>query len=311
MAKPHSEQQSLVIGYGLVLLGALGFSAKAIVIKLAYQAHPQADALTILALRMMFALPFFVVVALWQQKTAAATPLSKRQRLDMVVLGLIGYYIASYLDFMGLMYIPAGLERVLIFLYPTFVVLFSAMYYRRRIPARVAVALSLSYIGTLLVFIEHLNLVASGLLLGSGLVLSSAVIFSWFVIASGVMTQRIGSARFTAYTMIVACIATLVHFSYRQGGFHGVMPFPPFAGWERVYGLALFMAIFSTVLPAFLMNAGIRRIGAGSASIISTTGPIATLVLAYVFLDEAITLMQLSGTLFVLAGVYVVGRIKP
>lgn len=310
MANTQSEQHALIIGYGLVLLGALGFSAKAILIKLAYQAHPQADALTLLALRMMFALPFFVVAALWQQKTAAAKPLSKRQGLEVVALGLIGYYIASYLDFLGLQFISAGLERVLIFLYPTFVVLFSALYYRRRIPARVAVALVLSYIGTLLVFIEHLSLATSGLLFGSFLVLSSAVIFSWFVMGSGVMTQRIGSARFTAYTMMVASCATLVHFSCRQGVLQGIMPFPPIAGWERVYGLAFLMAVFSTVLPAFLMNAGIRRIGAGSASIISTTGPIATLVLAYVFLNEAITAMQLAGTAFVLAGVYVVGRIK-
>jgi len=286
-----------------VLLGALGFSAKAIIIKLAYAANGEVDAITLMALRMLFALPFFLLVAAWRNKKSPALPLDKKQWGVVTILGLMGYYIASYLDFIGLQYISAGLERVIIFLYPTFVVLFSAAVYRRRITARVGLALGLSYTGTMLVFIEHLSTASSCLVLGSGLVLGSAVIFSWFVMGSGVMTQRIGSARFTAYTMTVASVATLVHFALRHGAALTGLPI-------NVYSLALIMAVFSTVLPAFFMNAGIRRIGAGSASIISTTGPIATLVLAYMLLGEAITPIQLAGTFFVLAGVYVVSRVK-
>lgn len=309
------EQRNLVIGYGLVLLGALGFSAKSIIIKLAYAANAEVDAITLLTLRMLFALPFFLLVAVWRNKKTPSLPLDKKQWGMVIVLGLMGYYIASYLDFLGLQYISAGLERVIIFLYPTFVVLFSAIFYKRRITVRVSIALSLSYAGTLLVFIEHLTIASSGLLLGSGFVLSSAIIFSWFVMGSGVMTQRIGSARFTAYTMTVACIATLTHFALlHAAALHAAalaqLPSLPYDGWKRVYSLAFIMAVFSTVLPAFFMNAGIRRIGAGSASIISTTGPIATLVLAYMLLGEAITPIQLAGTFFVLAGVYVVSRVK-
>ena len=310
LTKPPVEQRNLVIGYGLVLLGALGFSAKAIIVKLAYAANAEVDAITLMALRMLFALPFFLLVAVWRNKKSPSLPLDKKQWGEVIVLGLMGYYIASYLDFIGLQYISAGLERVIIFLYPTFVVLFSALVYRRRITARVGIALGLSYIGTMLVFIEQLTIASSALLLGSGFVLSSAIIFSWFVMGSGVMTQRIGSARFTAYTMTVACFATLVHFACLHVAAFTKLPSLPYAGWERVYSLALIMAVFSTVLPAFFMNAGIRRIGAGSASIISTTGPIATLVLAYLFLGEAITPVQLAGTFFVLAGVYVVSRAK-
>ena len=310
LTKAPRDQRNLVIGYGLVLLGALGFSAKAIIIKLAYAANGEVDAITLMALRMLFALPFFLLVAVWHNKKSPALPLDKKQWGVVIVLGLMGYYIASYLDFLGLQYISAGLERVIIFLYPTFVVLFSAVVYRRRITARVGIALGLSYAGTMLVFIEHMSIVSSSLLLGSGLVLSSAIIFSWFVMGSGVMTQRIGSARFTAYTMTVASVATLVHFAFWHGAAIIRLPSFPYAGWERVYSLALIMAVFSTVLPAFFMNAGIRRIGAGSASIISTTGPIATLVMAYMLLGEAITLIQLAGTFFVLAGVYVVSRVK-
>jgi drug/metabolite transporter (DMT)-like permease len=310
LTKAPAEQRNLVIGYGLVLLGALGFSAKAIIIKLAYAANGEVDAITLMALRMLFALPFFLLVAVWHNKKYPALPLDKKQWGVIIVLGLMGYYIASYLDFIGLQYISAGLERVIIFLYPTFVVLFSAVVYRRRITARVGIALGLSYIGTMLVFIEHLSIASSGLLLGSCLVLGSAIIFSWFVMGSGIMTQRIGSARFTAYTMTVASVATLVHFAFQHGAALTRLPSLQYAAWERVYSLALIMAVFSTVLPAFFMNAGIRKIGAGSASIISTTGPIATLVLAYMLLGEAITLIQLVGTFFVLAGVYVVSRVK-
>lgn len=311
MRKQHSvEQRNLVIGFALVLLGALGFSAKAILVKLAYAANPEVDAIFLMALRMLFALPFFLLVAVWHNKKTQALPLDKKQWGVVIVLGLMGYYLASYLDFIGLQYISAGLERVIIFLYPTFVVLFSALVYRRKITARVGIALGLSYIGTLLVFIEHLSVASSGLLLGSGFVLGSAVIFAWFVMGSGVMTLRIGSARFTAYTMTVASVATLVHFVVQHGDNFSRLLSLPYSEWQRVYYLALLMAIFSTVLPAFFMNAGIRRIGAGSAAIISTTGPIVTLVLAYLLLDEAITSLQLMGTLFVLAGVYVVGRVK-
>lgn len=310
LIKAHSEQRNLVIGYSLVLLGALGFSAKAIIIKLAYAANAEVDAITLMALRMLFALPFFLLVAVWHNKKSRALPLDIKQWGVIIILGLMGYYIASYLDFLGLQFISAGLERVIIFLYPTFVVLFSAVVYRRRITAPVGIALGLSYIGTLLVFVEHLTIASSGLLLGSGLVLGSAIIFSWFVMGSGIMTQRIGSSRFTAYTMTVASVATLAHFALLHAAALTRLSSLPYAGWERVYSLAFIMAVFSTVLPAFFMNAGIRRIGAGSASIISTTGPIATLFMAYMLLGEAITPIQLAGTFFVLAGVYVVSRAK-
>jgi drug/metabolite transporter (DMT)-like permease len=310
LTKAPTEQRNLVVGYSLVLLGALGFSAKAIIIKLAYAANGGVDAITLMALRMLFALPFFLLVAIWHNKKSPALPLDKKQWGVVIVLGLMGYYIASYLDFLGLQFISAGLERVVIFLYPTFVVLFSAIIYKRQITARVGIALGLSYAGTMLVFIEHMTIASSGLLLGSGLVLGSAIIFSWFVMGSGVMTQRIGSARFTAYTMTVASVATLVHFALLHASALTRLSSLPYAGWQRVYILALIMAVFSTVLPAFFMNAGIRRIGAGSASIISTTGPIATLVLAHMLLGEVITPIQLAGTFFVLAGVYVVSRVK-
>ncbi|WP_019866030.1 DMT family transporter [Methylovulum miyakonense] len=296
-----AEQRNQMTGFALVLLGAFGFSAKAILIKLAYAADVQIDAITLMALRMLFSLPFFLVVAFWNNAASVAAPMTGRQWLLAIALGLTGYYIASYLDFLGLQTISAGLERVILFLYPTFVVLLSALFHKRKISLRVGLALVLSYTGMLLVFMEQLSLASANILLGSALVLASAVTFAIFTMGSGVMTHSIGSTRFTAYTMTVASMATLAHFGLRHGTEIKHLS-------TGVYVLALVMAVFSTVLPSFFMNAGIRRIGASSASIISTTGPIATLALAFFILDEAITGTQLAGTFLVLAGVYVVSK---
>jgi len=297
------DKRNYAIGLGLVLLGALGFSIKSILIKMAYAASPGIDAITLLALRMLFALPFFITAALFHNLKARPPALSKQEGLFVTLLGLDGYYLASYLDFASLQYIAAGLERVILFLYPTFVVLFSAVLFRRKITAPVLLALLLSYGGLVLVFLDHLAAASPNLWFGSALVLGSALVFAVFTMGSGVMVHRIGSVRFTAYTMTAAGIATLTHFALRHGG--TLTGFP-----ADVYGLALLITVFSTVLPAFSMNAGIRRIGADFAAIISTTGPIATLIFAYFLLDESISALQLGGTALVLSGVYVLGKSK-
>ena len=298
-------QRQRLIGCALVLLGASGFSTKAVLIKLAYAADGQLDAITLLALRMLFSLPLFLLAVIWNQRKSTEPPLDKKQWAIVITLGLMGYYIASYLDFLGLQTISAGLERLIIFSYPTFVVLFSAIIYRRAITASVIIALGLSYIGILLVFIESLSLASSNIVLGSVFVLSSAIIFSFFVIGSGVMVHRIGSARFTAYTMTVASLATLLHFAFHHDLATTISTIP-----LEVYGLSLIMAIFATVLPSFLMNNGIKKVGASSAAILSSVGPIITLALANKLLQETITDTQLLGTFFVLAGGLVVGRMK-
>jgi len=292
MTKTSLHQRDSIIGFCLVLLGALGFAAKAIFVKLTYAVSGEVDAITLMALRMTFSLPFFLLVAVWSNKKSAAEPLDRKQWAVIVILGLMGYYIASYLDF------------VILFMYPTFVVLFSALAHKRKITAQTAIALALSYSGLLLVFIEHLSLESSHVWLGSGMVLSSAIVFACFTMGSGVMTHRIGSARFTAYTMTVAVVATLVHFAVQYGVTLDSLPALPDAEWERVCSLAFIMAIVSTVLPAFFMNAGIRQVGAGTASIISMAGPVITLGLAYLLLDEAVTVLQLVGVFIVLAGIY-------
>jgi drug/metabolite transporter (DMT)-like permease len=302
------NNQQVIFGYLFVLLGAFGFSAKAVLVKLAYTYSYQLDAITLMVLRMAISLPFFLAVAVWSANDSArindAQRLSGQDWLMIFGLGLLGYYIASFLDFAGLQYISASLERLILFLYPTMVVLFTAALQRRAINRHQALALALSYAGMILVFVDNMaSIASSGLLLGSALVLSSAVAYAFFLMGSGMMVKRIGSTRFTAYSMTVACLATGLHFVIQHGSEMLSLP-------ANVYWLALIMAIFSTVLPAFLMNAGIRRIGAGSASIISSAGPIATLGLAFLLLGEALTLAQLAGTALVLVGVYVISRAK-
>ena len=304
---PPNNRQA-IIGCLFVLLGAFGFSAKAVLIKLAYDYSHQLDVITLMVLRMAISLPFFLVVALWpvnnSTKAEDAQRLNRQDWLMIFGLGILGYYVASYLDFAGLQYISAGLERLILFLYPTFVVLFTAALQRRAINRHQALALALSYAGMILVFVDNrAEMASSGLLLGSALVLASAIAFAFFLMGSGMMVKRIGSTRFTAYSMTVACLATGLHFVIQHGVKLLNLP-------ANVYWLALIMAIFSTVLPAFLMNAGISRIGAGSASIISSIGPIGTLALAFLLLNETLTAAQLAGTALVLIGVYVVSRAK-
>ncbi len=304
LTRPLANNKSqLLIGGAFVLIAALGFSAKAVIIKLVYLGSPHVDAITLMALRMVMALPVFLLTAFWQGRKNQGNALRGKDWLGILILGAVGYYWSSLLDFTGLQLISAGLERVILFLYPTFVILFSAMIFRQFISLRVWVALVISYSGMLVVFFENMQMDSVNVIKGSVLVFLSAISFALFLIGSGVMIKRIGSARFTAMSMTVACLATLVHFSISHDLKALNLP-------EEIYVLAILMAAFSTILPAFLMNAGIRRIGSGTASIISSTGPIGTLFLAWFFLQEAISWAQIGGTFLVLTGVYIASQAK-
>lgn len=297
------KNQHLFVGSSFVLIAALGFSAKAVIIKLAYSYSNQVDAITLMALRMLIALPVFLWIAFLHRYRNHNQAVTVKDWLGIMILGGLGYYLASYLDFTGLQFISAGLERVILFLYPTFVVLFSALIFRRQLTLRETMALLLCYAGMLWVFLENIQYGSRDIFKGSVLVLFSAISFALFIMGSGIIINRIGSTRFTALSMSIACFATLIHFTVTHD--LKLLNLP-----KQVYGLALLMAVFSTVLPAFLMNAGISRIGSGTASIISSAGPIGTLLLAYIFLDESLTLPQIIGTFLVLTGVYVASKAK-
>lgn len=294
---PLTDRSSL-LGFCLAALAAIGFSAKAILAKLVY--FEPVDAVTLLALRMLFATPFFLLVAF--RHIGSATPLRGKDWLSILVLGLLGYYLSSLFDFIGLETISAGLERLILFLYPTMVVLLSAVLLGKAFGAKEAVALALSYAGIGVVFMHEVRIDSPQVLKGAGFVFASTLTYSAYLIGTGEALARIGVARFTALAMLVACTATLLQF---------VLTHPPQSLLllsTRVYQLSALMAIVSTVLPVFMLSASIRLIGSSRAALIGSIGPVATLFMAAALLDEAMTPQQMAGAALVMAGVLSLSR---
>lgn len=282
-------------GVALVVFSAIAFSAKAVIIKLAYR-HG-VDAVTLLALRMAMSAPFFVAIAWWASRGEGAAPLAPADWRAVVFLGIVGYYLASLFDFLGLQYITAALERLVLFLYPTFVVLISAAFYGRSITGRDLAALALSYTGIALVFANDLATRQENVLLGAFWVALSAICYAVYLIGNGRMVRKMGSVLFASLASVVSCVAVLAHFFVvREAPLLWTQPLP-------VYGLTFLMAIASTVLPVIAMSMGIRLIGSSHASMLGTVGPVATIFLGFAFLDEPITAIQLAGAALVMTGV--------
>lgn len=295
-----SPPPSARLGLVFAVCGALGFSFKAILVKLAYR-HG-VDAETLLALRMAFSLPFFLVMGAVATRSAAI-PLTGRDWRWMAGLGFFGYYLASYLDFLGLAYISAALERLILFLYPTIVIVVSALVLGKPISRRMVGALALSYLGIGLAVGHDLKIAGetADVVLGCVLVFGSAVSYALYLMGNGQVVGRLGSARVTAFASTFACAFSLAQFGLMRPLEALVQPWP-------VYGLALAMALFSTVGPVWLVSEAIRRLGAGPVSLTGTLGPVITLFLGWMILGEAIGLAQMAGTAMVIAGVLVMAR---
>jgi drug/metabolite transporter (DMT)-like permease len=246
---------------------------------------------------MLFSAPLFVLVALWAAKHVPQAPLATADARNIVILGVIGYYLSSYFDFLGLQYITAALERLLLFVHPTFVVLLSALLFGRRITGRDVAAIALSYLGIGLVFGHDVMTQEGNVLLGSAWVLLSAFLYATYLIGSGRLVHRVGTLRFASYAGLVSCLAVVAHYAIARD-VHVIFTQPP-----AVYGYGVLMAVVSTVLPIILTSEGIRRLGASHASIVGAVGPVATIFLGAIFLGEAITALQLAGAALVLAGV--------
>ena len=293
----HSARKAFLVGLGIAIVGAVLFSTKAIVAKLIYR-YP-VDAVTLIAFRMLFSLPFFAAVAIWQARTAA--PLSGAERVRIVLLGLIGYYAASFLDFLGLQYVSAGLERLILFLTPSFVLLLSIVFLKKGISRLEWTALGLSYVGTVLVFLHDVKTGGPDVLTGAGFVLASAVTYALYLLYSGEMVRRVGAMRLVAYAMCVSSAACI-------GQFLLLRPLSMLVQPLAIYGLSLFNAVFCTVLPVFLTMIAVARIGAGTTSQAGMVGPVSTLFLGALVLDEPITGIQLGGTALVLSGIYLLSK---
>jgi drug/metabolite transporter (DMT)-like permease len=297
-----AEQRARLTGVALIAVAAVAFSGKAIIVKLAYR-HG-VDALTLLALRMVFSAPFFLGVAWWAGRGRKQEPLAPADLRNIAILGLIGYYLSSYFDFLGLQHISAALERLLLFVHPTFVLLLSAFLFKRRITRRDVIAIVLSYLGIALVFGHDLATQPGNVALGAFWVLLSALLYAVYLIGSGRLVGRVGSLRFASYAGLVSSIGVVAHYLVTSDPALIVSQPPP------VYGLSVLMAVVSTVLPIVLMSEGIRRVGASHASIIASIGPIATIALGAIFLGEEITAFQIAGAGLVLAGILAISLQK-
>ena len=302
MSKPMAQRP--LLGPFLVLIAATGFACKAIFIKILYAEFP-VDPETLLALRMLFSLPFFLLMAaLVRNRTQ---PLERRDWLMLTAMGFIGYYLSSYLDFLGLQYISAGLERLILFLQPTIVVLLSALLFKTPIRRHHALSLVLSYTGIALVFASNVKLAQDphAVVLGGVLVFLSALAYAIYMIGSGRVIPRVGPARFTGYASTVACGFAIGQFFLMHGIDTLTQP-------AKVIGFSVAMALISTVMPIWLMAEGIKRIGANQASMIGAIGPVLTIFFGWLILNEAITPVQIIGAGLVLAGVLLVSlKVEP
>ena len=290
-----------IVGIVFAAIAAIGFSVKAIIVKLGYLEG--VDAITLLALRMAFSVPFFLAVAIFSSTRKKHDALNNRDKLAIIVLGLTGYYLASFLDFIGLQYISAGLERLILFLYPTMVVVISALAYQRRIGRNTIFALLVCYAGIALVFLHDVQILQHDAWFGSAMVFASALAYAIYLIGAGEVIEKVGATRFTAFAMTVACVACLLQFFITH-------QLEDLQVSHRVYMLSILMSLISTVLPAFLLAAAIRRIGSTHTSMIGSLGPVSTIVLAYVFLGESLSLIQVCGSILVLVGVLMVSLKK-
>ena len=285
----------------MAILGVVLFSAKAVMVKMAYEYN--VDALSLLLFRMLFALPFYLMV-LWKLPRLPIDRLGSRDYWFLLLFGFLGYYVSSYLDFLGLQYIKASLERIILFVYPTLILIISRIFLKVKITSWQVLAIGITYIGIVITFWEELGLTQSDQLwLGGGLVFMAAITYATYLVGSGWLIPKFGSVRFTAYAMIIACTCVIIHY----GLFNET---DIFSFRKEVYLLGIAMAILATVLPSFLVSEAIKHIGASNFGIIGSLGPISTIILANIFLDEKMTVIQIVGTVIVIGGVFILARKK-
>lgn len=278
--------------------GAIAFSGKAIIVKLAYRY--QVDAVTLIMLRMLFALPIFAVMAWWSSRGKPA--LSRADWLGVVGLGVMGYYLSSFLDFAGLQYITASLERLILYLNPTLVLLLGRLLYRRPIGRLHVAGMAVSYAGVLLVFGHEIGAQGRDAALGALLVFTSAVTYAVYLVYSGQLVQRLGSLRLVGLATTVACICCVLQFVLLRP-VEAALAVAPQVVW-----LSVLNATLCTAVPVVLVMMAIERIGPALAAQTGMIGPMATILMGVLILGEPFTAWIAAGTVLVIAGIYVFSR---
>jgi drug/metabolite transporter (DMT)-like permease len=285
------------VGILFALGGTIAFAFRPVLIKLGYEAAP-VSATTLLFLRMALSLPFFAAVAWWLRREP---PLARGDWAGIVALGFLGYYLASLLDFLGLQYVSAGLGRLIMFLYPTLVVILSAVFLAKRPTRRELTALALTYAGIALVLSVKLGAGPEQrlFLLGAALVFGSAMCYAVYLVTGSQLVKRVGSMRFTAYTMMVSTAPALAQFALLESPAALQLP-------GEVWLYVILLATVCTVLPVFLVAEALKRIGANHFALIGGLGPVTTVLADFVLLEGALTPLQLAGGALVIAGVLLV-----
>nr|WP_255591133.1 MULTISPECIES: DMT family transporter [unclassified Acidovorax] len=278
----------------LALLGSIAFSGKAIIVKLAYRYG--VDAVTLIMYRMLFALPIFAVMAWWASR--GKPPLSRKDWLGVLGLGLTGYYLASFLDFAGLAYISASLERLILYLNPTLVVMLGWVLYRRGIHWGQAVGMLISYCGVVLVFGHEANLQGADAAWGTLLVFLSAVSYAIYLVYSGELVRRLGSLRLVGLATTVACLCCLLQFVVLR-------PFSAAVVAPEVIWLSVLNATLCTAAPVLMVMMAIERVGAGMTAQTGMVGPLSTILMGVWILGEPFTVWVAAGTALVIAGIFV------
>jgi drug/metabolite transporter (DMT)-like permease len=289
--------RAVLPGLLLATIGAIAFSGKAIIVKLAYR-HG-VDAVTLIMYRMLFAMPLFVLLAWWAGRDAPA--LTRRDWTAVLGLGFTGYYLASFLDFAGLAYISASFERLILYLNPTLVLAMGAVLFRRRVTSRQLIALGVSYCGVLLVFGHEVTLLGPHAVLGAALVFGSAVSYAVYLVYSGEEVKRLGALRLTGLATTVACVLCIAQFVLLR-------PMSSLAVAPAVIWLSVLNATLCTFAPVVMVMMAIERIGAALAAQTGMVGPLSTILMGVVILGEPFTAWIAAGTALVLAGIWLLAK---
>lgn len=296
----ETAKKNYITGFIITFIGAILFSTKAIFVKLAF-ANTDVDAVSLLALRMFFSVPFYLGIAAFYSNKAGNVKFTARQWMKIIALGLIGYYLSSLFDFIGLQYVSAGLERLILFLYPTFAILLNAAIFKQRINKVQQLALFFTYTGIAIAYFgelkfDHTN---PNFFLGTFFIFLCALTFSIYLVGSGRLIPMVGATKFTAYTMTAAAVGVLAHYFISGNTIHHFS--------RPVLGYGVLLAIVATVIPTFFISNGLKKIGSNNVAIISSIGPVSTILQAHFVLGERLIVAQVIGTVLVIAGVLLTG----
>jgi drug/metabolite transporter (DMT)-like permease len=297
----NKQSSRLLVGFIISLTGAILFSTKAIFVKLAF-ISTGIDAISLLALRMLVALPFYIIAAWFTQRGSKQKPLTIKYWIWIIIMGILGYYLSSLFDFIGLQYVSAGLERLILFLYPTFAVLINTYLFKTKLSGTQLIALILTYLGIGIAYFSEIRTAHIGakFYFGCLMIFLCAVTYSFYLVGTGKLVEKAGATRYTAYAMLAATVGIFVHYGITHN--HISIQFS-----QKLLTYSLALGIIATVLPSFLLSSGMKKIGINNVSINTSIGPVSTIIQAHYFLGEKILPMQIVGTCIVIIGVVLIG----